>query len=309
MTSRLLVIVNPRSANGSTGRRWPKLERQLREALPPFDAVLTRASGEAIRLAAEGADRYGTVVAVGGDGTISEVANGILASAAEAALGVIPRGTGSDLVRTLGIPTGLRAAAALLASGPRRLIDVGSATFLDFRREPATRWFLNAAEVGAGAMVVDAVNHASRRLQGPPALWWAILTTMFRYRPSLASVVTDSSPPLRLLLSNAWVANGRYSGGGIRSAPRAAMDDGLLDVVLVEHGSAWRRVAGLLKLRSGAFVELPEVVYRQVARVEFTARTPLPIEIDGDAVGTTPATFEVVPGGLAVVAPLEQLCR
>jgi YegS/Rv2252/BmrU family lipid kinase len=305
LTSRLLLIVNPRSANGSTGRRWPKLERQLREALPPFDAVLTRAAGDAARLAADGANRYGTVVAVGGDGTSSEVANGILAAGAEAALGVIPRGTGSDLVRTLGIPTALQGAASLLARGPRRRIDVGRATFLDLHREPATRWFLNAAEVGLGAMVVDAINHASRRLQGPPAFWWAILTTMFRHRPSLASVVTDRSPPLRLLLSNAWVANGRYSGGGIRSAPRAAIDDGLLDVVLVEHGPAWRRVAGLLKLRSGAFVELSEVQYRKAAYVEFTAQTPLPIEIDGDAVGTTPATFEIVPSRLTVVAPRE----
>ncbi|HLA19704.1 MAG TPA: hypothetical protein VJ253_10325 [Dehalococcoidia bacterium] len=105
-------------------------------------------------------------------------------------------------------------------------------------------------------------------------------------------------------MSNAWIANGRYSGGGIRSAPRAAVDDGLLDVVVVEHGPARRRIAGLLKLRSGAFVELPEVVYRQAARVEFTAQTPLPVEIDGDAVGTTPAAFEVVPGRLTVVAPI-----
>ena len=117
-------------------------------------------------------------------------------------------------------------------------------------------------------------------------------------------MVTEGSPPLNLLLSNAWIANGRYSGGGIRSAPRAAMDDGLLDVVLVEHGSAWRRVAGLLKLRSGAFVELSEVQYRKAAYVEFRAQTPLPIEIDGDAVGTTPAAFEVVLGRLTVVAPI-----
>jgi len=303
LTSRLLVIVNPRSANGSTGRKWPKLEKRLREALPPFDAVLTGGAGDAVRLAAGGAGQYETVVAVGGDGTISEVANGILAAGAEAALGVIPCGTGSDLVRTLGIPAGAAAAASLLASGPRRRIDVGSARFVDARGQPVTRWFLNAAEVGMGATVVDAVNRDSRRLRGPPALWWAILTTMFRYRPSLASVVTDGSPPLNLLLNNAWVANGRYSGGGIRSAPRAAVDDGLLDVVVVEHGSVWRRIAGLLKLRSGAFVQMPEVVYRQVARVEFTAQTPLPVEIDGDAVGTTPATFEVVPGRLTVVAP------
>src|SRR3990172_9032112 len=296
-------------APAASGRSWRNsCGRRSRLSIPsppPFDAVLTRAAGDAVRLAADGAHRYGTVVSVGGDGTISEVANGILTAGAEAALGVIPRGTGSDLVRTLGIPTGLQGAASVLAMGPRRRIDAGRATFLDFQREPATRWFLNAAEVGAGAMVADAVNHASRRLQGSPALWWAILITMFRYRPSLASVVTDRSPPLRLLLSNAWVANGRYSGGGIRSAPRAAIDDGLLDVVFVEHGPAWRRVAGLLKLRSGAFVELSEVQYRKAAYVEFTAQTPLPIEIDGDAVGTTAATFEGVPSRLTVVAPRE----
>ena len=303
MTARLLLIVNPRSANGSTGRRWPKLERRLRESAPPFDAVLTRTAGDAVRLAAEGADRYDVVVAVGGDGTVSEVANGILSAGAEAALGVIPRGTGSDFVRTLGIPAGARAAASLLASGARRRIDVGRATFSGSRGNPASRWFLNAAEVGAGAMVADAMNRASRRLPGPPAFWWAILTTLLRYRPSLVSVATDGSPPLKLRLSNAWIANGRYSGGGIQSAPRAAVDDGLLDVVAVAHGPVWRRVLGLLKLRSGAFVEMPEVQYRQAARVEVTAKPPLPVEVDGDAVGTTPATFEVVPGRLTVVAP------
>jgi len=180
---------------------------------------------------------------------------------------------------------------------------VGRATFSDSRGNPASRWFLNAAEVGAGAMVVDSINRASRRLQGPPAFWWAIFTTLLRYRPSLVSVAIDGSPPLKMLLSNAWVANGRYSGGGIRSAPRAAVDDGLLDVVAVEHGSASRRILGLLKLRSGAFVEMPDVQYRKATRVEFTAQPPLPVEADGDALGTTPATFEVVPGRLTVVAP------
>jgi YegS/Rv2252/BmrU family lipid kinase len=279
------------------------MERQLRETAPPFDAVLTGAAGDAVRLAAEGSTRYETVVAVGGDGTISEVANGILSADTEAALGVIPRGTGSDLVRTLGIPTGLEAAASLLASGARRRIDVGRATFSGPHGEKTSRWFVNAAEVGAGAMVAAAMNRASRRLPGAPAFWWAILTTLLRYRASPVSIVADGSPPLELLLSNAWIANGCYSGGGMRSAPRAALDDGLLDVVAVAHGPAMRRLLGLLKLRSGAFVEMPEVQYRTAARVEVTADAPLPVEVDGDAVGATPAAFEVVPGRLTVVAP------
>jgi diacylglycerol kinase family enzyme len=153
-----------------------------------------------------------------------------------------------------------------------------------------------------GAMVSYEVNRAARRLSGPPAFWWAILTTMFRYQPAVTAVVTDASPPRELLLNNAWIANGRYSGGGMRTAPRAKIDDGLLDAVLVEQAAAWRRIIALPRLRSGSFVDLPEVEYRQAARVQVTAETPLLVETDGDAVGVTPATFEAVPGRLTVVA-------
>jgi diacylglycerol kinase (ATP) len=303
MTPRLLLIVNPRSANGSTGRNWPGLRRRLRELLPPFDTARTTQAGDARRFASEAAGRYDLVVAVGGDGTIGEIANGLLDAAAEApALGVIPRGTGSDFVRTLGVPRAVDRAAFRLARGERRTIDAGRVTYTDFRGGRSTRWFVNAAEVGMGAMVSHEVNRASRRLSGPPAFWWAILTTMFRYRPAVVSVVTDASPPIELLLNNAWIANGRYSGGGMKTAPRATLDDGLLDAVLVEQAAGWRRIVGLPKLRNGSFVDMPEVEYRQAARVEFTAASPLLVETDGDAIGTTPATFDIVPDRLTVVA-------
>jgi len=153
-----------------------------------------------------------------------------------------------------------------------------------------------------GAMVCREVNRANRRLSGQAAYWWAILTTMRRYQPAVATVVTDGSPARELLLNNVWIANGCYSGGGMRTAPRARLDDGLLDVVVVEQASGWRRIARLPKLRNGTFVDMPEVEYRQATRAEFTAETPILVETDGDAVGTTPATFETVPGGLTVVA-------
>ena len=303
MTPRLLLIVNPRSANRSTGRDWRKLRKRLQEVLPPFRSVRTAGPGDAARFAAKAAGRYEVVVAVGGDGTIGEVANGLLASGAEGtALGVLPRGTGSDFVRTLGIPRDMDKAAAILARGDRRKIDVGRATFTDFSGERSSRFFVNAAEVGMGAMVCREVNRARRRLSGQAAFWWAILTTMRRYQPAIATVVTDGSPARELLLNNAWIANGCYSGSGMRTAPRARLDDGLLDAVVVEQVGGWRRIAGLPKLRNGTFVDMPEVEYRQAARVEFTAETPILVETDGDAVGTTPTTFECLPGQLTVVA-------
>lgn len=303
MTPPLLLIVNPRSANRSTGRDWRKLRKRLQEVLPPFRAVRTGGPGDAARFAAKAAGRYEVVVAVGGDGTIGEVANGLLANVANGtALGVLPRGTGSDFVRTLGIPHDTTKAASVLARGRCRQVDVGRATFTDFSGERSSRWFVNAAEVGMGAMVCHEVNRAQRRFSGQLAFWWAILTTMRRYHPAVAAVVIDKSPARELLLNNAWIANGCYSGGGMRTAPRARLDDGVLDAIVVEQAAGWRRIAGLPKLRSGAFVEMPEVEYRQTTRAEFTAETPILVETDGDAVGTTPATFECLPGQLTVVA-------
>ncbi len=303
MTPRFLLVVNPRSANRSTGRNWWKLRKRLQEVLPPFRAVRTAGPGDAARFAARAAGRYEVVVAVGGDGTIGEVANGLLANdTGGTALGVLPRGTGSDLVRTLGIPRDIDEAASLLAGGSRRKIDVGRATFTDFSGERSSRWFVNAAEVGMGAMVCREVNRAKRRLPGQAAFWWAILTTMRRYDPAVATVVTDGSPSRELLLNNAWIANGCYSGGGMRTAPRARLDDGLLDAIVVEQAGGWGRITRLQKLRSGTFVDMPEVDYRQVTRAEFSAETPILVETDGDAVGTTPATFECLPGQLTVVA-------
>jgi YegS/Rv2252/BmrU family lipid kinase len=303
LTASLLLIVNPHSARGVTGRKWPKLEAALRGILPPFDVVCTKHAGDATRLAEEAADRYETIAAVGGDGTISEVANGILDSVCQTALGIIPRGTGSDLVRTLRIPHKLGGAARVLARGQRRTIDVGRATFIDPNGEERSHWFINAAEVGAGAMVSDAVNRPGRWLPGPAAFMWAIITTLFRHKPSDVTIITDSSSPRTILLSNAWAANGCYSGGGVHSAPRALMDDGLLDLVVAEHASLFVRLAGLPRLRSGKFIEMRHVQYSQTKIAAFTAEPPQLVELDGDVVGTTPARFEVVPGRLTVVAP------
>jgi diacylglycerol kinase (ATP) len=131
---------------------------------------------------------------------------------------------------------------------------------------------------------------------------WAILTTLVKHRPMATAVTTDGSSERSLLLSNAWIANGRYSGGGILSAPRALIDDGILDIVLVEHASMAVRIAGLPKLRSGKFVTMRQVEYRQAARAAFTSDLPQLVEVDGDVVGTTPATFEIEPHRLTVIA-------
>ncbi len=302
----LLIIVNPRSANGSTGRNWRTIERILRARLgASFDVAFTEHPEHATALAREAAARYGRVAAMGGDGTVNEVVNGLIADdrplRPDLALGVIPRGTGGDFVRTLRIPRDVDGAAARLAAGEPRPIDVGKVRYRDPSGQDATRYFINEAEIGLGAVISDRVNRASKAW-GRLAFVRAILTTSIGYRSEPISLSLDGQPPTRRLLTNVWLANGRYSGAGIRSAPRARPDDGLLDVVQIGEASLAQKLLLTARLRSGTFVDLPHVTYSTARRVDATAETPVPIETEGELIGTLPATFEIIDHRINVIA-------
>lgn len=305
MSASHLLIVNPRSRGGSASRQWPQTERRLRAILPPFDVAFTESPEDGTRLAAEAVGRYEVVVAVGGDGTMNEVVNGLVGPDGtvppDVALAVIPAGTGSDFLRSFGVPRSLEGAAAVIARGQRHDVDVGRVRFLSFDGAPTTRYFINAAEVGLGAEACKVVNRSSKRLGATGTYLLSIPLAMLRYRDQPVSFSIDGGPAETVILNNVWIANGSYSGGGIRSAPSARPDDGLLDVVRIVHARLRQRLRGLGKLRSGAFVDLPHVDYRTARRVEITAETRVPVETDGEPVGIMPATFDLLPTRLPVV--------
>jgi YegS/Rv2252/BmrU family lipid kinase len=302
----LLLIVNPRSANGSTGRRWPAIEGKLRSLLPPFDVAFSERPLHATAIAREAAGRYGCIALVGGDGTVNEVANGLIADdrplRADLTLGIIPRGTGADFVRTLGIPRDLEGAAERLARGKVLEIDVGKVRYRSPDGSEAVRYFLNEGEIGMGAAASDRVNRSSKRLGGRLSFLRATLITALSYRPHLVALSLDGAPAQRMLLTNVWLANGQYSGGGIRMAPRARLDDGLLDVVCIGKLSRLQTVIFLPKLRSGAFIDLPQVTYLTARRIEAESEVPVLIEVEGEAIGSLPATFELIGERLKVIA-------
>ena len=303
-----LVIVNPRSANSSTGHRWAEIEQRLRAVLPAFDAVFTERPNHATELAREGATGHGRIVVIGGDGTINEVVNGLVADDRlvrdDLVLAIVPRGTGADFVRTMGIPHDLDAAVQRLTTGSPHEVDLAKAVYHGADGGERVRYFINEASIGMGAVVCQEVNRSSKRLGGRLSFLKGMLIATFRYRNQPVTFSVDGGPAEGVLLRNAWIANGRYSGGGICHAPRARPDDGLLDLVRIPGLNLWEQTLSMRRLRSGAFVNHPKVTYVTARHVELRPAGPVAvwIETEGEPIGTIPATFEVLDTHLKVLA-------
>jgi YegS/Rv2252/BmrU family lipid kinase len=307
MPRRTLLILNPRSRNGATGRRADSLVRRLREALGPLEVERTRGPRDAERIAREavraGCDR---LVVAGGDGTLSEVATGLLGAGlgGYATIGLLPLGTGGDFLRTLGVPRDLDAAIACLCEGKPRPLDAGRVTFSDAAGRTAAAHFVNVASLGLSAHVVARVNRGRRVLGGRLAFFAGTLGAILRQRPDPVSLRLDGMLVHEGALVLATAANGRYFGSGMRVAPEARNDDGLFDVVLIAALGRAALVRKLPRIYRGAHLRDPAVQVRRGRVLEADALGPrVPIELDGEPLGFLPARFEVLPGALSLVGP------
>lgn len=304
-----VLVVNPQSAGGKTERRWPELRATIQEAYGTFDERFTRAAGDATRLTREalraGAD---LVVAVGGDGTINEVVNGFFdgddAVAPKASFGIVPAGTGGDFIKTLGIPRDTFAAAANLKSAPRA-IDVGRLRYVADDGTPSVRYFINIASFGIGGLVDRFVNESSKAFGGKVSFAIATLKAGAAYKNATVRLTLDGGTPKEGKIYNVAVANGRYFGGGMKVAPDAAVDDGLFDVItLGDFGFADLVLRGL-DIYSGKHLKNPKVTVQRARKVEAVptdGSAEVLLDVDGEAPGRLPATFELLAGALQIRA-------
>ena len=234
--SSWLIIVNPVSAEGRTGRRWGKTVEILRLHLPSFDVLFTAGPGQATELARWAVEQgYRTVAVHGGDGTVNEVINGLVShpSADGPLLALLPSGTGADLVRSLGISHDLARAAVQAAGGNVRSVDVCLAEFKDLEGKSGRRYGLNVTDIGFGGELVRYVNSHSKRLGGRISFFFGLLATLFRYSNKDIRMTLDDRPFFETKASSIVIANGQYFGGGMWVAPGARLDDGRLEVVVI----------------------------------------------------------------------------
>jgi YegS/Rv2252/BmrU family lipid kinase len=304
-----VVVVNPHSAGRKTEKRWPQLREIIHEVYGPFEVRFTDKPGSATTLTRE-ALKSGAelVVAMGGDGTINEVVNGFFdgtrAIAPSAAFGVLPAGTGGDFVKSLGTSRDIRTAADALRRATARAIDVGRLTFVGNDGSQQIRHFINVASFGIGGLVDKYVNESSKALGGTLSFALATLKAGLDYKNANVRVVIDGAPPREGRIYNIAVANGRYFGGGMMIAPDARIDDGLFDVITLGDFQFTDLLLRGLDVYTGKHLKNPKVTVHRARRVEASATNgePVLLDVDGEAPGRLPATFEVVPGGLRIRA-------
>lgn len=243
------------------------------------------------------------VVAVGGDGTVNEVLNGLLGdgvTSGDVILGIIPLGSGCDLARSLGISKDGGSAIRALESAKARSLDVGRVEFVDLDGHPQSRHFINISDLGAGGLVVQKASRAPWILGPRPNYVWGILTAAAVYRARKVTLSVDGGPAVNLPIRNTIIANGRYFGRGFLAAPEAKMDDGLFDIVNVGDFGTFEGMWHVPKLRWGRHLGLKKVTHCRGRRVEVATSEDVLLEMDGDLVGTLPATFEILPGAVKV---------
>jgi YegS/Rv2252/BmrU family lipid kinase len=287
-------VRNPAAGRGRARKAWPGIAAALATAGVAFDEVVTSAPGEARSAAERAARGYDAVVAVGGDGTVHEVVNGLMRAGSPAALGVIPCGSGNDFAAML--PAG--DPVARLAAGRVRRFDVG-------RVEAGDSWFFaNGMDIGFGAHGARNVARVPRALTGIGAYLGALALTLVRYPLLRVRLRLDDAPPFEMVTAMTAVMNGRSFGGGFRVCPEALADDGALDLLLVDAVGRLEILALVPRILRGTHAGHPRLRLARARRVLIESETPLEFEMDGE-LPPAPArrlAVEVLPAALPVLA-------
>jgi YegS/Rv2252/BmrU family lipid kinase len=308
---RPLVVVNPHSGGGRAGRTFADLRTVLERRLGEVDVAMTERPGHAIGLTRE-AVKGGTplVVAVGGDGTLHEVANGVLDAGASAGVGYVGQGTGGDFRRTLGIEHRLDAYVDAIASGRERRVDAGKLRYRASDGSTRTRWFVNILSAGMGGLVDRYVSETSKALGGKAAYFLASTRALLACeRGRLRCDVSLGGESHQRSVETFMIAicNGRYFGSGMHVAPMAEPDDGRFEVVSMDAPSKLAFATFSRRIYEGKHLTSPGVQHFACDRISIDienerARPVFLLDVDGEPLGGLPLEVELVPKAITLRA-------
>jgi diacylglycerol kinase (ATP) len=308
-TRRPLLVVNPISGGGRAGRTSADVRGVLERRLGPVDLVMTQGPAHAIDIARRAAEEgCALLIAVGGDGTLHEVANGVLDAGGSAAVGYIGQGTGGDFRRSLGVEHRLDAYTEAIASGRERRVDAGRIFYRAHDGARRTRWFVNVASVGMSGLVDAYVSDTTKALGGKAAYFWASVRALVACeRGRLRCDVTLGTERTATHVDSLMMAicNGRYFGSGMHVAPMAKLDDGRFEVISLDAPTKLAFALSSRRIYGGAHLSAPGARHFGCDRIVIdleneAARKVFLLDVDGEPLGGLPLEVQLVPGALRV---------
>jgi len=289
---QILAIVNP--AAGKTCKYWSTIKRIFKEMEYDFEVQFTEKRGHATTIAAE-TDGVDIIASVGGDGTLNEIVNGIMGR--DVTVSVIPTGTANDFVKSAGLFTDYVTASRNLYS-PVRKIDVGCTAYGDRKR-----YFVGVAGMGFDGLVSKTTSQITKTKLGTVPYLLGVLKHLSDYKSVEVSLTIDGvSWDQKVMFVD--VANGKYVGAGMTIAPHAEVDDGLFDIIVVGNFGRIESLIRLPTLYRGTHLKNPKVGFFRGRHVELTSEQSLSIHVEGEYIGQTPASFDILEKALKVCAPL-----
>ncbi|MFC1904086.1 diacylglycerol/lipid kinase family protein [Chloroflexota bacterium] len=300
------AIVNPAAGGHSIKREWPQISKRLIERDLLFDYVYTEGIGHAIELAKAAADTdYRYIIAVGGDGTVNEVVNGILNStgANNTTLGIVSAGTTCSFARSIGIPLNPFTSCNLLNGQNRLTIDVGILKYR-IKGQQLHRFFVNEADVGFGATVVEASkkipNYLGRKINYLPHFFGGF-GSLLNYKNKCITINVEGEAEEVCVCAMVLIANGTYFGGGMCLAPDAKPDDGLLDMVIFGDMGKSELMQVWPMTYKGRHLSSNKIRLRRIRNVTFHCSEQILVEADGELLGEGPVSFSILPSALTIV--------
>ena len=302
---KIMFIVNPAAGNGKTGKFWPKIENHLLSAGLDFQVLYTKGPGEATLLTKNALrEGYDCIAAVGGDGTINEVVNGfynnLIRINKNAIFTAVPMGTGSDFSRVVSFNS--KSITSIWSSERVIKTDLIEATFSNWTGSTEKRLFLNIADLGLGCETALRVNQSSKAFGGFLSFLVAAISAIRNMKNYTLELSVDDIPFFTGNSCMVVVANGKYFGGGMMIAPHADIQDGLLDIVLLEEFNRLELIRNLPRVYQGNHLSHPKVnIYRgRKVKLHFPEETAL--EMDGEVVGISDVSFRLIPGFINILS-------
>jgi len=301
-----LIIVNPNAGSKKGARDWTKICHLLSQEGFDFHCVFTEHRNHAIHLTEQNLEKgYRNLVVVGGDGTMNEVLNGIMnqtkAPLEEIYLGMIPVGTGNDWCRTFGIPFDYKKAIHILKTKKIFIQDIGKVIYYK-KNNTLQRYFLNVAGMGYDALVAKKTNILKEKGKGGPLAYiYFVFASLFQYKFMEGVIEVDDQIVFKGEIFSMNVGICKYNGGGMMQVPYAIPDDGFLDMMIIKKASKFIVIRHARKLYDGTLVNLPVVKTFRGKSIRIRSTGKIYLETDGESLGHTPFTYEIIPTVLKVI--------